>query len=303
MGCVFAFLSTVMRHLVLINLSSSNSLYRAYQYPNPRFPELNAERETYYFRSMKMGPRALTAIYCSPTITGHELLEKISSGYVDVTAPAEPTLQNIPEAEEACLAKIRPLLSEISISQLLKIPGNFEPCTSKIIASLAFNGIFQIYGGYKCFAPPAKFTRPIVKADVALKMENLFSDDDVIFSTIQNRHIRALLWYQGHLQIFERRLDTDKIWVPTTTIGSESTNGRLISDFVRRKFFLTMMKTKNVGDYKIIISGLTLPEENQDLLVALELLVKYYNTDDHFLDDEIRYLILKGQLCKEIPQP
>ncbi|CCU81670.1 unnamed protein product [Blumeria hordei] len=303
MGCVFAFLSTIMQHLVLINLNSSDSLYRAYHYPNPQFPELSAETEIYHFRPIKMGLRALTAIYCSPTITGHDLLEKIGSGHVDVTAPAELTLQNIPEAEESCLAKVRPLLSEISISQLLKIPGSFEQCTSKVIASLAFNGIFQIYGSYKCFAPRAKYTRLIVKADIALKMENLFSDDDVVFSTIQNHHVRALLWYQGHLHIFERRRDTHRIWVPITTIGSESTNGRLIADFVRRKFFITMMKTKNAGDYKIINSSLTLPEEKQDLSVALELLVKYYDTDDHFLDDEIRYLILKGQLCKEIPQP
>ncbi|CAD6505363.1 BgTH12-00854 [Blumeria graminis f. sp. triticale] len=301
MGFIFAFLSTVTKHLAIINLGSQNVMYNTYQ-SNLHFPTVKSNHEIYFLETEVLNQNTRAAAYFSPQLSSVQILDEIKSSLLDSTKISKLVSFGRDKPEKNCLAKITSL-SQRSTNKLSIILGTNDRdqvCTSRIIVGLAFIQTIQILGDYNCFAPQPSHNIINIDADIPLQIEDVVDKNDVVAGTNTGSKTTVLLWYQKHLHLFERDSNYDMTWVPVTKIGHETTNGNVILEFIRPQIFRALLqasKIKNIELYDIILNSLQQSEETSDLSVANRVKNNHEYKDNSFIDGTLLKTLLKGPLC------
>ncbi|SZF06047.1 unnamed protein product [Blumeria hordei] len=308
MGCLFAFLSTTIKHLVILGSvqTSTDPYYYKYKVSEIRFPAPQHGSDITFYNVEMKNENTLTGIYCSPTKSGPTIKQVIFGDLHDATTLHEDPPGVHHSTITHCFMYISSQARQMNPSQSVTVSSLLSNhvnsgCTSLIIASLAFQRRIVMEGKYKCFAPPAVAHWSYTNADQPLKMEDILSHSEMVLAMETSSGTRVLVWYQGHLHIFMRKSYLMKVkWYPVTKIGSESENGQLIHDFVSEKFYhsiLKEMKKRDIRNFNAVINAVSDDFSRSDMWASTGVLEKYKNKDVDLVVGEKRNVRLVGQLC------
>ncbi|CCU81671.1 CSEP0215 putative effector protein [Blumeria hordei DH14] len=302
MGFIFAFFSTVTKHLAIINLGSQNVMYNTYYHSNLHFPTVESNLEIYFLETEVLSQNTRAAAYFSPQLSSVQIWNEIKSSLHDSMKITKLVSFGRDKPEKNCLAKITSLSQRNTnkLSVILSTNNADQVCTSRIIAGLAFIQTIQIHGSYKCFAPQSSHNIINIDADIRLGMEDVVDKNDVVAGTHSGSKTTVLLWYQKHLHLFERDSNSHVGWVPVTNIGQEATNGYVILEFIRARIFRALLQAsqiKNIELYDIILNSLHQSEKISDLSVANSVKNNHEYKDNSFIDKTLLMTLLKGPLC------
>ncbi|CAD6501918.1 BgTH12-02163 [Blumeria graminis f. sp. triticale] len=107
-------------------------------------------------------------------------------------------------------------------------------CTKAHIARLAAEGSVKVTGKYRCFAPYSGAQQITIDADSETELSQDSRHREAFYGEEVNDMVHALVWYQGHLHIFQSLSRLGSYWYQLSSIGHEENNGKVIYDFISK---------------------------------------------------------------------
>ncbi|SZF03754.1 unnamed protein product [Blumeria hordei] len=224
------------QRLIILGDEPRNPFYGAYQLPSSRyFPKLDGNLDIISTSEKDYGSGTKVMAYCSPTLSTTKIIEKLVHGQIPVTKTHEIDPDSNSISEQQCWKLILLQWEKISGFQTqgpIELAQN-EKCSSRDIISLANQGLLSVTGIYSKLAPESKGDIPIVNVKSQLALKDMVSGPQ-LYAAKRVRNIqKVLVWYFGHLQIFERDIK-DYSWWPTTKVCAENNNAAILLNFMRR---------------------------------------------------------------------
>ncbi|EPQ62510.1 putative secreted effector protein [Blumeria graminis f. sp. tritici 96224] len=224
------------QRLVILGDEPRNSFYGAYQLPSSRyFPKLNANLDIVSTSENKYGSGTKVMAYCSPTLSTTKIIKELVHGQTPVTKTQVIDPESATVSEQQCWARIFKQWEKISRfeEQGSKNLAQDDTCSSRDIISLAHQGLLSVTGVYSKLAPENKGDIPIVNVKNQLALKDMVSRPQLYAAKNVGNIQKVLVWYFGHLHIFERQVGKHSWW-PTTKLNAENTNAAILLDFMRR---------------------------------------------------------------------
>lgn len=182
-----------------------------------------------------------------------EIIEKLNYDLIPMSRTYCSESRTMLQPESHCLDEIyedqRQILKN-SPTPPRELAKN-DKCSSRDIISLAHRGLISIAGVYSTMVPTHKnkyskantksaessvdfnrIPRVYLKGTVAL--EEILTGNEIFGSYQNNKMTMALVWYFGHLHLFQKDRGTS-IWWPKTMIEVENSNGAMIINFMRHR--------------------------------------------------------------------
>ncbi|CAD6504222.1 BgTH12-05956 [Blumeria graminis f. sp. triticale] len=217
--------------LVITNDATSNSHYGVYSPRGKGFPEPSADSAIFMTKSnVKINGTHVKA-YCSLSIPGHEIAEKMANGLTNITKHAHRNFGTTPQAEEECMNSIKSLSKRLFFTNpvSMKSAKESDSCSPALITSLAYQDKFKVrQGSVVLNFPFIKRTISVVPDD-DIPMENVVYGGSYFEGNVSSPK-QVLAWYLGHPHIFTR--DEADEWQAITNVGKESENGAIITKFL-----------------------------------------------------------------------
>ncbi|CCU79530.1 putative effector protein [Blumeria hordei DH14] len=213
------------QRLIILGDDPRNPFYGAYQLPSSRyFPKLDANLDIISTSEKDYGSGTKVMAYCSPTLSTTKIIEKLVHGQSPVTKTREIDPDSTTISEQQCWQRPKELTQD-------------EICSSRDIISLANQGLLSVTGIYSKLAPENKGDIPIVNVKSQLALKDMVSGPQLYAAKRVSNIQKVLVWYFGHLHIFERE-NKDHSWWPTTKVSVENNNAAILLNFMRRDFGL-----------------------------------------------------------------
>ncbi|CCU82340.1 CSEP0458 putative effector protein [Blumeria hordei DH14] len=192
--------------------------------------------------------------YCSDRLRSSKIASLITKGLTDITHRAHIGFTDSQKAEKSCLKSlptINNLESGPNVIDVSKCEKKVRRvCTSRIILNLAFQGIVAVDERLGAFAPRNADQPIVVAVNQAIDISSLILNGEMFLRNSTEREQNALAWYQGHLHLFKKDLETNK-WSPVTLVGSEGKNGSLITDHVLKVLPDSLLGWEKFYDVKL----------------------------------------------------
>ncbi|CCU76482.1 putative Bgh-specific protein [Blumeria hordei DH14] len=261
----------VPKSLVFLAHGSGNSFYGAYEFPHDgQFPRPNASLDIVKTQESSDDTRTKLVAYCSRTLSSIQIIESFKSDIIPMSESYYAKSVPITTSERNCQDLIEKewyeLLENTSMTpkQLAQNPA----CSSRDIISLAHRGLLMVTGVYSELAP--KYTNQNTKATMKnhLEPENevevpkvniegfvdlhqMVSSDYTFGSWKDSRTHSLLVWYFGHLHLFERKIGS-ATWWPKTKIDTEHGNGAILLNFMRYRMKLFKKLDDKIAEYGLL---------------------------------------------------
>ncbi|CCU83018.1 unnamed protein product [Blumeria hordei] len=198
--------------------------------PTGHFPVPDDASGIYMTKSVVKGPGTYNTNYCSKDLDSATLVQRLIAGLTPLPDSNHYFFGTSPEELETCEEAIPepedPNAAPLAMSQVMQTPA----CTARALAGLARAGRISIVGPHDAFAPSASAAPRTLRADTPVPMVDLISANHAFRRWDTNR-VRALAWYQGHLQLFANCPNQD-VWYLYQGIGNETRGADLISKFL-----------------------------------------------------------------------
>ncbi|CCU76176.1 putative effector protein [Blumeria hordei DH14] len=217
--------------LVITNDAPSNSHYGVYSPQGKGFPEPSADSAIFTSKSnVKINGTHVRA-YCSLSIPGHEIAEKVADGLTDITKHAHRNFGTTPQAEEECMTSIKSLSQRLFFTNpvSMKSAKASEGCSPALIASLAYQDKFKVRQGSVVLNFPFIRRTISVVPDDDIALENVVYGGSYFEGSVSTPK-QVLAWYLGHPHLFTR--DEVDEWQAITNVGKESENGAILTKFL-----------------------------------------------------------------------
>ncbi|SZF03250.1 unnamed protein product [Blumeria hordei] len=269
------------KSLVFLADGLGNSFYGAYEFPHDgHFPRPDARLDIVRTKESSYDSNARAVAYCSPTLSPIKIIESFKYDLTPMSESYYAKSVPITESERHCQELIEKewyeLLENTSMTpkQLAQNPA----CSSRDIISLAHRGNLIVTGVYSEMAP--KYTNQNTKATMKNHLEpanevelpkvniegfvglhQMVSYEHTIGSWKYGRTQSALVWYFGHLHLFERRIGCTTWW-PKTKIDTEHGNGPILLNFMRSYMELFKILDDKFAEYGLmnrVIDFITCP--------------------------------------------
>ncbi|SZF03253.1 unnamed protein product [Blumeria hordei] len=258
----------VPKSLVFLPDGSGNSFYGAYEFPHDgHFPRPDASLDIVKTQESSDDTTTKVVAYCSRTLSSIQIIESfkydlspMSESYYTKSVPITTSERNCQDQIEKEWYELLEYTS-MAPKQLAQNPA----CSSCDIISLAHRGLLMVTGVYSELAP--KYTNQNTKATIKnyLEPENevevpkvnirdpiilhyMVSPVQVYGSWKNKRTQLALVWYFGHLHLFERKMGSTTWW-PKTKIDVEHGNGAILLNFMRYRMKLFKKLDDKIAEY------------------------------------------------------
>ncbi|CAD6500483.1 BgTH12-07659 [Blumeria graminis f. sp. triticale] len=218
---------SALHSLVILGDGFRNSFYGAYEFPSDgQFPIPDAKFGIAKTQDKSHRSDTKVVAYCSPTLSSMEIIEKTyCSESRTMLQPESHCLDEIYEDQRQILKNSPTPPRELAQN---------DKCSSRDIISLAHRGLISIAGVYSTMVPTHKNNIPRVYLKGTVALEEILTRNEIVGSYQNDKMTMALVWYFGHLHLFQKDRGTS-IWWPKTKIEVENSNGAMIINFMRHR--------------------------------------------------------------------
>ncbi|CCU79543.1 putative effector protein [Blumeria hordei DH14] len=288
---------------VLKGLSFSRGWVGKFFPPDGQFPRPDAKFDIVKTQESRYDTRTKVVAYCSPTLSSMKIIETFKYDVSPMSQIYYTESVPITTSERNCQDQIEEdwyeLLENSSIWSKELVQNS--SCSSRDIISLAHRGLLLVTGVYSEMAPTytkkntkantKKYLEPVNEVEVpkvnirdSVDLHQMVSSEQ-IFGTWKYRTQMALVWYFGHLHLFERKIGSTTWW-PKTKIEVEHGNGAILLNSMRYHMNLFKKLDDKIAEYGLLYRAVNIipcssciPLDTQD-------------KSDHIMA-EIRHLVIE----------
>ncbi|CAD6500480.1 BgTH12-07656 [Blumeria graminis f. sp. triticale] len=280
----------VPKSLVFLADGFGYSFYGAYEFPsNGQFPRPDAQFDIAMTIDTRIDPRTNVVAYCSPTLSSMKIIETFKydltpmgkTYYADSIPPttSERNCQELIQEEWYQLLE--------NSSRWPKELAQNRACSSRDIISLAHRGLLLVTGVYSEMAPMNEAEVPKVNVRSSVDLHLMVSPEQILGTWKYRATQMALVWYFGHLHLFERESGSTTWW-PKTKIEVEQGNGSILIHFMRYYMNLFNNLDDRIAQYGFLYRAVDLIPCSSCIPLDTE------NKSDHIMV-EIRKLRIERQ--------
>ncbi|CAD6505600.1 BgTH12-01090 [Blumeria graminis f. sp. triticale] len=244
MNCILAFLlltgdqTKENNRLATMPLSGHQDYYRMYA-PNEmrHFRGVEAGSDVILAKSQIRGPGTHMAVYCSPSKSLRYIAEYISKGADHLDELSAYGFHQDLSQETKCLEHIEaefrnsPVTTDIPIR---KFSEKIE-CSKSTIYSLAFQNHFCIQNNVDEILTPFNPHRRRIAIEFFFRMPHVVLNGKLILQTEANGLQTAMAWYQGYLNIFQKKKSLHT-WYPVKRSLQDTEDFDYIIDYIAESF-------------------------------------------------------------------
>ncbi|CCU79735.1 putative effector protein [Blumeria hordei DH14] len=186
-----------------------------------------------HVRKSSIGQLTTYAAYCSTRFSEHDIIQKITKEWKQITEEKYFNLNLDKDMETACYEIIRNTEpNHLKISNL----KSHSECSDGVLVSLILSNSIKVVGPYSSFAPVIPTGDLTILADVGLSINQIILWGEAYrLSRVLRSKIKILVWYHGQLHIFEEITGQQNRWVPITKVGKEEENGKEIYEYFSQR--------------------------------------------------------------------
>ncbi|CCU75241.1 unnamed protein product [Blumeria hordei] len=268
-SCVAAFLLSIASpffadRMVLTEISRTHAyVYREISKAT-QFPLRKPSSDVLMIKSDTQSPGTSYAIYCSQKLDGKTIMQGLLNQLNPFTIDGPSKDQRRINPENSCLVQLSSMAKERNYNLIMtgEIRQSYA-CTGKNLMELALDGYITIHKHY--YVSPNENLAKKVRIFFDEGVEMTLGEGQVYFDGEKvngKTEDEILMWYNGYLHVFRRRINSGW-WYVSTSLTSIELNGYYISRFMLhnnpqyKKFIRTWDFLENLVGKRMHYRGLT----------------------------------------------
>ncbi|EPQ65625.1 BgtAc-30865 [Blumeria graminis f. sp. tritici] len=225
-----------INRLVFVDNDASNPIYEVFKAPQDgQFPVPENNQHIVMTRTKVNYSGTFINLYCSNVWSGVEIIRELTPNKYAIAYDSHNSFTTNPSVAKECQTEISNKVEIAKKRQAVRWSDlDTAKCAPDTIANLAFGNKLDIHGKYQNFAPLSFGAHLILDVDKSFELDKLFLNGEMYPNKAGYKE-EALVWYQGHLHIFQKV--KDQSWFPYTTVSYSQENGPKITSFILRNYF------------------------------------------------------------------